>query len=430
MLSKVFLISIIFSVSLLCFSSINSVYASSLGWSYTYGGWGGETAYRVIETSDGGYALAGDTGSYDAGNGDFWLVKTDKDGTPEWNQTYGDWRKDTAYSLVQTQDGGFALAGSTMNYGAENHDMWLVKTDSYGNVEWNKTYGGPVWEKAYSFVMTSDGGYALAGETNNVNPANGSFFLVKTDVNGNMEWNQTYGGDLREIAYSVVESSSGGYALAGYTWSFSSGGNEDFWLVKTDEFGNVEWNQTYGGSGVDVAYSLVETLDSGYALAGRTNSFGDGDDDILLVKTDQYGEMEWMKTYGEVDFEGCYSLIEVSNGGFALAGYTITYSFGEALQDAILIQTNENGNMEWYRTYGNIWSSSFNSLIESSDGGYILAGKFVHYSSPESSDFWFVKTDEIGIIPEFPLSIILPISIVSTMLIVFLRNRFQRKRLE
>jgi hypothetical protein len=420
--SKRLLASILVLVILLISSLVASVAAFSVIWSQTYGGPGGEVPYSLIETVDGGYALAGDTWSYDVANGDFWLVKTDKDGNIAWNRSYGRYGGDTCYSLIQTAEGGYALAGST-NY----QDMWLIKTDSNGTEEWNQTYGGPDWERAYSFVETSDGGFALAGETNNAIVVNGSFFLVKTDAFGNMEWNHTYGGELREIAYCIVESSDGGYALAGYTWSFSSAGNEDFWLVKTDANGNVEWNQTYGGTGVDIAYSLVETTDGGYAIAGQTSSYSSGDNDVLLVKTDVYGNMEWNKTYGTADFEGAYSLVQVSDGGYTLAGYTYTYILGERFEDGLLLRTDENGNMEWSRTYGNIWSNSFRSLVESSEGGYVLAGNFGDYSSPRGADFWLVKTSEyLGEVPESP-SWMLPLLLTMLVIVIVLAVVYRRR---
>jgi len=413
---------------LICFSLISSVWAFSVNWSHTYGGYEGETAYSVVETSDGGFVLAGSTGSFDVANGDFWLVKTDKDGNLEWNQSYGGYGEDTCYALIQTVDGGYALAGSTMNYGAGGHGMWLVKTDVSGNVEWNKTYGISDWDKAYSLIETSDGGYALAGET--YRNYLGNFLLVKTDANGNMEWNRTYGGDSREIAYSVVESNDGGFALAGYTWSFSSAGNQDVWLVKTDKFGNLEWYQTYGGAGLDIGYSLIKTLDGSYALAGITNSYGDGDDDIFLVKTDINGNLKWSKTYGSFDSEGAYSLIQLPEGGYALAGYSKTSSFDEELEDGLLIQIDENGNLEGERTYGNFWNNNFRSIIRASDGNYVIAGKFVIYSSPESSDFWLVKTKQSEIISEFSSWTILPLLLVLFFVIIVSKNKFRKKGLE
>jgi hypothetical protein len=194
----------------------------------------------VVQTGDGGYALAGCTHSYGAGNRDVWLIETDSAGNMMWNQTYGGTEMDWGHSMVPTCDGGYAIAGETDSFGAGNDDFWLVKTDSAGNMEWNQTYGGIRWEKAYSLVQTSDGGYALLGWTNSFG-ADGDYWLVKTDSAGNMEWNHTYGGSLGDIGYAVVQTVDGGYAMAGESNYYinSSYGVIDFWLVKTCAGGDV-----------------------------------------------------------------------------------------------------------------------------------------------------------------------------------------------
>jgi predicted secreted protein len=256
----------------------------------TYGGTNDDRAYALVQTSDGGYALAGWTNSFGAGSYDFWLVKTDAAGTMQWNTTYGGTASDRAYALVQTTDGGYALAGNTQSFGAGWSDFWLVKTDASGNMMWNQTYGGTDWDYAYALVQTTDGGYALAGYTDSFGAGGSNFWLVKTDTNGNMQWNMTYGGTNDDRVYALVQTSDGGYALAGWTNSFGAGGS-NFWLVKTDTNGNMQWNQTYGGTNNDQAYALVQTTDGGYALAGYTYSFGAGSYDFWLVETDASGNV-------------------------------------------------------------------------------------------------------------------------------------------
>jgi len=206
----------------------------------------------------------------------FPLINSGRASLEMWSQSYGGKYDDRAYSLVEASDGGYAIAGSTRTFLTGSVDFWLVKTDAYGNMEWNQTYGEGA---AHSLVKKSDGGYALAGNRR----------LVKTDGYGNMEWNQTYGGAGHDHAYSLVEASDGGYAIAGETYSFGAG-DYDFWLVKTDGYGNMEWNQTYGGAGHDHAYSLVEASDGGYAIAGDMHSTDAGIIyDAFLVKTDEHG---------------------------------------------------------------------------------------------------------------------------------------------
>ncbi len=264
--------------------------APSLSWSKTFGGENDDGAYSVIQTSDGGYALAGWTNSYGAGGGDFWLVKTDSSGNEEWNKTFGGENYDWAYSVIQTSNGGYAIAGFTASYGAGGDDFWLVKTDSSGNEEWNKTYGGSSLDRAYSVIQTSDGGYALAGSTYSYGVGARDLWLVKTDSSGNEEWNKTYGGGGGDLANSVIQTSDEGYVLAGSTTSY--GGWGDLWLVKTDSSGNEEWNKNFGGSGYlesDSAHSVIQTSDGGYAIAGVTASYGAGGGDFWLMKTEILG---------------------------------------------------------------------------------------------------------------------------------------------
>jgi len=156
------------------------------------------------------------------------------------------------------------------------------------------------------------------------------------------------------------------------------------------------WSRTYGGAGQEVAYAVVETSDGGYAIAGYTNSSGAGYDDFWLVKTDAYGNMEWNQTYGGVGSERAYSLVVTSDGGFALAG------------GGLLVKTDVYGNMEWNRTIG----GSIRSLVETSDGGYAIAGT-------KNDDFWLAKTDEYGVIPEFPSWASLLIVVVVVVVVAF-----------
>jgi hypothetical protein len=219
LLRKRFLLITVLSV-LLCVSLVFTVEAASM-WSQTYGGTDGDYGRSVVETSDGGYAIAGYTLSYGAGLRDVWLIKTDASGTAQWNQTYGGTDNDLGYSVVKTSDGGYAIAGTTESYGVDYGDVWLIKTDAAGTVQWNQTYGGTDNDLGYSVVKTSDGGYAIAGYTESYDAGNEYFWLVKTDASGTEEWTQTYGG-----------------AIAGETFSFGAGGS-DVWLVKTDEYGVV-----------------------------------------------------------------------------------------------------------------------------------------------------------------------------------------------
>jgi hypothetical protein len=432
---KLLLSGVVLSV-LLCSSLIVSVDAASM-WSRTYEGAEIDAAYSLIETSDGGYALA-----------DSMFVKTDALGNREWNKTYGG----IACSLVATSDGGYALAGA--NYStATNYDFWLAKTDMLGNIQWNRTYGGTGEDVAYSLVASTDGGYVLAGDTWSFGAGGADFWLVKTDSLGNMQWNKTYGGTGDDCARTLVVTSDGGYAIAGIwnciTWAplsnvgYYEGG--DFWLVKTDALGNMQWNQTYGGTGGDLAFSLVATSDGGYALAGTWDyspdiiSFGSGSGDFWLVKTDALGNTQWSQTYGGTGKDLAYSLVTTSDGGYALAGvYNFTGPFGFGSADAWLVKTDSLGNMKWNQTYGGTGDDWAYSVIATSDGGYAIAGTwgYVDYTGDTSrgwetiqeGDYYLVKTDENGVVPEYSSWLIPALVLTATAFIIINKKRLLHKR--
>jgi len=362
------------------------------GWNKTYGGASNDGAFAGIQASDGGYALAGGTRSYSAGEVDFWLVKTDSAGNIQWSQAYGGDYYDQAMSVIQTTDGGYALAGYTMSFGEGYFDFWLIKTDADGKMEWNRTYGGMDDDEAYSVVQTNDGGYALGGFTWSFGSGGYDAWLVKTDEYGNMQWNRTYGGPLDDYAYSVARTLDGGYALAGEASSFGVG-YSDFWLIKTDASGIAQWSKTYRGSQYDSAYCVIQTSDYGYALAGQTLSFGAGSGDFWLVKTDSAGNEQWNKTYGGSEIDYANSIVQAIDGGYALAGDT--WSFGAGGLDAWLVKTDAYGNMQWNRTYGGINDDEAFSVIQTNDNAYALAGDTYSFGAG-FRDVWLVKTDAIS----------------------------------
>jgi len=244
-------------------------------WAQTYGGTKNDWGSSVVQTSDGGYAIAGYTEDYAGSVYAFWLVRTDSAGNHLWNRAFGS-LSECAWSVVQASDGGYALAGYTYSYVAGSSDFWLVKTDSAGTMLWSRTYGGTSSEEAYSLIQTDDGGYALAGSSSH------DFWLVKTDSAGNMQWNKTCGGTSTEEAYSVVQTDDGGYALAGYTYSYGAGG-ADFWLVK---LGSAPPHADFVYYPVEPKAGQIVTFDasSSYDSDGRIVSYdwdwdGDGEYD-------------------------------------------------------------------------------------------------------------------------------------------------------
>ena len=378
----------------------------------------------VVQTGDGGYAFAGSTTSFGAGSADVWLVKTDGSGNMQWNKTYGGSGDDGASSVVQTGDGGYALAGGTNSFGAGGNDCWLIKVDSAGSMQWNKTYGGTGIDGSSSMIQTADGGYALAGDTTSFGAGGYDFWLVKTDANGNALWNKTYGGTQDDSACSVVQTNDGGYALAGKMIPFGPG-PDDFWLVKTDSAGNQQWNKTYGGTQDEVAFCMIQMADGGYAIAGETTtqtSLYDG----LLLRTDASGNQLWNRTYGGTGQEQIEHLVQTRDGGLALAGGG-TWLGGDRSYDVWLFKTDANGNQLWNRSYGGEYFDEAYDVIQTSDGGYALACQSLSFGAG-ISNFWLIKTDEYGVVPEFS-TMIVPMALLVTVTVaaILLGKKIQVK---
>jgi hypothetical protein len=340
----------------------------SVEWSMTYGGSRHDFANALIQTQDGGFALAGYTLSFGLGSRDMWLVKTSTNGLPEWNNTFGGSESEIANDLIQTQDGGFVLAGYTTSYGAGESDMWLVKTYRNGTKQWTQTYGGRDWDQANDVIMTSDGGYLLAGYTNG---GLKRMRLVKTDNNGIEKWSQTY-DNFRE-ANAVLETTDGSYILAV--------GSMD--LVKIHSNGTEQWSQSYGTyCGV---YDVIETTDGGLLLAGYTDSHRNNQE-VFLVKTDSNGNKQWNQTYGGENFDYANAVIETTDGGYLLAGHT-----GEFYSDFLLVKTDSTGNEQWIRTFGGPLEERATSLLESTAGEFLIGGFTTSFGIDGSSDMWLVK---------------------------------------
>ncbi|NPA41170.1 MAG: hypothetical protein GXO18_02745, partial [Aquificae bacterium] len=222
--------------------------------------------------------------------------------TIQWAKVYGGGSSDGAYSIQQTSDGGYVVAGWTSSFGAGLADIWVLKLDANGDVQWQKTYGGSDSDGAYSIQQTSDGGYVVAGWTWSFGAGSADFWVLKLDANGDVQWQKTYGGGDSDEAYSIQQTSDGGYVVAGRTWSFGTG-LTDIWVLKLDANGDVQWRKTYGDSGPNEAYSIQQTSDGGYVVAGVTLSFGTGSADFWVLKLDANGDVQWQKTYGDGDLD-------------------------------------------------------------------------------------------------------------------------------
>ena len=383
------LVNVLVLVLVLCAIATPSMTSDGINvieqWNKTLGGTGDDYGYFVQQTADGGYIIAGYTHSYDAGDADIWLIKTDTNGTEEWNRTFGGAETDLLDrgSVRQTSDGGYIITGYTYSYGAGDADAWLIKTDKNGTEVWNRTFGGEALDWGHSVQQTSDGGYIIAGRTDPYAGARADAWLIKTNSNGVEEWNRTFGTDACEYAASVQQTSDSGYIITGRTTSYGAGG-ADAWLIRTDCNGIEEWNRTFGGAGYDYGYSVQQTLDGGYIVAGSTNNR----QDIWLIKTDAGGMEEWNSILGGPAMDEEYSVQQTADGGYIAAGYTASYGAGSG--DVWLVKTDSNGNEQWNKTFGGTNLDEGYSVQQTADGGYIAAGFTNSYGSGYA-DIWLIK---------------------------------------
>jgi hypothetical protein len=362
----------------------------------------------MIQTADGGYALACNQRSFFTGSLDAWLIKTDAAGNIQWNVTYGGAGWDGAHSIIATSDGGYAIVGSTGSFvedgffGSGNMDCWLIKTDSNGNMQWSKTYGGTESEYGQAVIETPDGGFAIAGHAfTSVEEGRENFLLVKTDLSGNLQWNKTYGGEQIDWAYSIVATPDGGYALSGVTSSFGSQNN--CLLVKTDSLGNMQWTKTYPARGSMGSRALILTFDGGFALTGNVYVKNFTESDLWIAKTDASGNLEWNQTYNGKGIEHAYALVSTTDGGYAVAGFTTTANVEEA--DCLLIKTDASGNMQWNKTYGSQYADAAYTMVQTTDGGYALAGSWSYLTNHYlGGSVWLIKTDSEGNTANLPLN--------------------------
>ncbi|MFX0182023.1 MAG: hypothetical protein ACFE95_02980 [Candidatus Hodarchaeota archaeon] len=346
-------------------------------------------AYDLIQTNDEGFVLAGSIAK--TIGSDMLLIKTDPNGIQEWNLTYGGSESYAAYALLQTPDQAFVITGRKLHYNGSGFpsafawktEMWLTKISSNGAVLWSKTYSRADHDGAVAIVQTDDKGFVLAGYSTSFDPRISGAWLIKTDANGIMQWNQFYVNAFG--MEDLIQTTDGGFALAG-------GLGGDMWLMKVGANGVAQWNQTYRDKDLDRALGVVQTGDNGFALAGYIGSklydpTQPDSSNMWLVKTDENGIMQWNKTYGGTKVDGASSLVQTADGGFSLAGST--QSYGQGKSDLWLVKTDRNGVMQWNLTYGGTEHDSAQVHTQTVDGGFALVGSTHSF---EGGDIWLVKT--------------------------------------
>jgi hypothetical protein len=355
-------------------------------WNLTFGGHYGDGAWCLQETEDGGSILAGNFASRGEGS-DLLLIRTDALGKSIWSRIWGGSAEDVGYFVQETKDGGFIVTGSTKSFAMGEELLWLVKTDGNGNLSWDKTFGGFVsssGDGGWSVNETDDGGYITAGYTRSKGSGRKDLWLLKTDAEGSRIWDKTFGGREDDVGMSVLQSRDGGYIAAGRTASYGKGG-DDIWLLKTNSQGDEQWNATFGGKQDDAGFQVVELGDS-YALVGRTES-GLDKKKIILIKVDPHGQKLWEKTYKG---SSASSLQSTKDGGFIIAGRIDNKKTG---RDALIIKTDSKGSEEWSMTLGGSLDDIGTFAIQSRDGSYTMAGITGSYGQGRE-DAWLVKIQE------------------------------------
>jgi|GEM_PF-365026 len=404
----------------------------AIEWQKSLGGSGADYAFSIQQTVDGGFIVAGYSISNNGdvtgnqGDNDYWIVKLDNVSNIEWQKSLGGSGDDRANSIQQTVDGGFIVAGSSNSNNGDvtgnqgNNDYWIVKLDNVGNIEWQKSLGGSSVDQATSIQQTVDGGFIVAGRSNSNNgdvtgnQGGTDYWIVKLDNVGNIEWQKSLGGSGTDYALSIQQTVDGGFIVAGYSISNNGDvtgnqGDNDYWIVKFDNIGNIEWQKSLGGSGDDRAYSILQTEDGGFIVAGYSSSNnGDvtgnkGGWDYWIVKLDNVGNIEWQKSLGGNGSDAANSIQQTVDGGFIVAGYSgsnngdVTGNKGG--WDYWIVKLDNVGNIEWQKSLGGSGFDQARSIQQTVDGGFIVTG----YSSSNngdvtgnqgSYDYWIVKLNQ------------------------------------
>lgn len=363
----------------------------------TYGGSNRDIGVYVQQTFDGGYIIIGTKGIIETmlpieTTGDVWLIKVDANGIEEWSSTFGRGSSDRGASVQQSADGGYIIGGSTWSSGGREYDAWLIKTNTAGDSVWSYISGGSRHDGICSVKQTFDGGFIITGYTESFGAGLRDVWMIKTEANGREEWSRTIGGNTWDEGTSIQQTTDGGYVIAGYTYSFGNGGG-DFWIIKTGPEGQEEWSRTFGGSEWDGGQSIQQTADGGYIITGCTWSFGTGEGDVWLIKTDANGVEQWSQTYGGSEWDGGEAVQQTSDGGYIVVGYTWSFDAGEG--DVWLIKTNASGDEEWSRTFGDKSYDWGSSVQQTNDGGYVIAGE-TRSVNTGTVDVWLIKTDAEG----------------------------------
>ena len=433
------------------FSSFSQ--APVIEWQKSFGGTQKDYLKCAKQTTDGGFILGGNSESGISGNKtetnsgtqDYWIVKLNSLGIVEWQNDLGGSAWDNFAGLDQTADGGFILIGDSKSgisgdktealIGGGFSDYWVIKLNSTGAIEWQNAIGGSNFDYGKSIQQTPDGGYivggksssSISGDKTESSHGGSDYWVLKLNASGAIEWQNTIGGNGNDDFQSLQLTSDGGYILAGYSVSGISGdkseacfGEDDYWVVKINSSGIVEWENTIGGADNDQLYSVCQTLDGGYLLGGYSESnistdksqpcFGEFD--YWVIKLNSTGVIEWEKTIGGSSFDQLRNVHQDSDGGYLLGGFSESGISGFKTEPAIgvndywILKLNNIGDISWQNTIGGASTDELYTLSNTSDAGFIIGGlswSGINGDKTEpqygSGDFWFIKLSSGGCSP-------------------------------
>ncbi len=436
-------------------------------WDYKFGGTGQEYIHSIQPTPDGGCIIGGSSSSPASGNKtqsswggyDYWIVKIDVFGNKHWDKDFGGTADDQLFSLQLTSDGGYILGGisssgisgdkTQANRDSTNfsHDFWIVKIDSIGTKQWDRTYGGSENEYFSSMRQTKDGGYILGGssvsgisgdKTESNWDASGNaydYWIVKVDSLGNKEWDKDLGGvGDDELASVNVSMNDGGYVLAGMSFSGISGnktseskGGIDYWIIKVDSLGSIEWDKDFGGIGNDIPYSMENTIDDGYVIAGTSTTGINGDktqpnwdnsnstSDYWIVKLDAYGNIHWNRDYGGTLNEARVGNISLTHdGGYVVVGVSYSEISGNKTENNLgieqiwVVKTDSPGTVEWDKTMFTSTEDESGYAVQAKGGCYFISNNthsgpagYVTQEGFGFEDFWLLEFCDSASIPNW-----------------------------
>lgn len=346
------------------------------------------------QIKDKGYIVCGSTTSVGSGNSDIYIIKTDSTGKPVKEKYIGGINVDRGTCIKETTDNGYIILGYTNGSGTGGYDIYVIKTDVDLNISWMKTYGGNDWDFGNCIEQTKDGGYIICGGTYSFGKGDEDYYLIKTDSKGDTLWTKTYGGAGQDEARAVIQTKDGGYALTGFSNSTDTLGN--FYTIKTNETGAVTWINEFGKTQLDKANDLLELSSGGYIVGGETKSFGAGKSDGILIGLTPTGTTTG-KTFliGDKENDNVQSITERKDGKIAFAGNTNSYGFNNGKGDIYFGIMNGDWSYFVSTTFGSNGAETVNSVESTMDDGAIICGSTNGFRN-FLEDIYLIKTGNDG----------------------------------